>query len=297
MPRAIKLKVLCAATDKAVDVYADENETIADLKRRIDEREGFGHGEHPLCRLRNPRVARSDDGAKLDVLTKALSSTVKHLPADAPERQKQLHAWLSTLDRKLGKGGASSDHAVAAPRQEARVLLDDWDLVRCRLKEGDTLSYGPWCPSQSASLGSDCDEATVAQRTERVGAEQSRIVDVLFSPVLDRRRAAVVDLIVAKDDSQDRAALSELTTTELRKRAEVAGLTKAAVSNAELQASSVEGDQPTASTPTEDASDAIRRLALAQLGYALRVAVSRGFVQDAKDHIANGYAVTPPTIS
>jgi hypothetical protein len=228
------------------------------------------------------------DEPKLDVLTKALGQTVKNLPADAPERQKQLKAWVGTVNSKLGKGAEHPAGTAAVPRSEARVLLDDWDLARCRLKEGDVLSYGPWCPAQSAALKTDGEEAPVAQRMERVGAEQRRLVDELLSPVLEKRRAKVIDLIVARENSPDLTALSKLTTTELHERAKALGVTEEVLSNAELKACSVPADRPTPSVPAEN-SELHRQN---KLGYDLRKAVSRGFAQDAKDHIAAGYVST-----
>lgn len=286
MSGSIRLKVVCVATGKTIDVYADKDDRIADVKRRVNEREGFENGEYPLCRVRNPRGAVPSDAPKLDVLTKALGQTVHNLPADAPERRRQLEAWLGTVDSKLGKGVNHPAGTAAVPRPDARVLLDDWDLARCRLQEGDVLSYGPWCPAQSAALGTDADETTMVQRTERVGAEQRRIVDGLLSPVLEGRRTEVIDLIVAKDDSQDRAALSELTATELHERAKLAGVTEEALSDAELKARSVGADRSQASAPAGDENDEVHRQV--KLGYDLRVAVTRGFVQAVKDLIATG---------
>ena len=211
---------------------------------------------------------------------------LQHLPADAPERRRQLEAWLGAVDAKLGKGLDYAAGTAAVPQPEARVLLDDWDLAHSRLQEGDVLSYCPWCPAQSAALGTDAGDSTAAQRMERVGAEQLRIIDGLLSPVLDGRRAEVIDLIIAKDGSQDRAALSELTVTELHERAKMAGVPEEALSKAEVKACSAGANRLKADAPPGDENDEVHQQA--KLGYDLRVAVTRGFVQVVKDLIANG---------
>ena len=288
MSGSIRLTVVCVATGKTIEVYADKDDRIVDVKRRINEREGFENGEYPLCRVRKPRRSVPSDIPKLDVLTKSLGQTVTNLAADSPDRRRQLEAWLGAVDTKLGKGLDYAAGTAAVPQPEARVLLDDWDLARCRLQEGDVLSYGPWCPAQSAALSIDRGDSTMAQRMERTGAEQRQIVDGLLSPVLEERRAEVIDLIIAKDDSQDRAALSELTDTELHERAKLARVTEEALSKVEVKVRSVGTDRLKADAPAGNENDEVHRQA--KLGYDLRVAVTRGFVQAVKDHIANGCA-------
>jgi hypothetical protein len=310
---ALKLAVVLSATGKTVEIYADPTDTIADLKRLINEREGFASGEHPLCRMRPPANDTGPDGGpNLKALTRALGATVKNLPADAPERQKQLEVWLSKVDKRLGRGGASGPDVAAAPRSEARVLLDDWDVARCRLREGEVLSYGPWCPAQTAALGlgGDADSpASAAQRTERAAVEQDRILDGLLAPVLAKRKAAVIDLVLAKDDSQDRAVLDELTAGELAERVialESPSFAALEQDSPERQkqldvwlskldeklkaAAEEEADSTSVSAQPggDGGNDDTHRLA--KLGYDLRVAVSRGFLEAVKQHIADGYA-------
>ena len=210
--RSVKLLVHIA-TGKTLEVYADPHDTVADLKRRIDEREGFAPGVHELCRPTRAQSEAITGGPKLDVQTKSLKLAVEQLPAESEARAQLLDAWLNNIDAKLGKAKAGGSK-VAAPRAEALVLLDEWDVARCRFSEGQPLTYGPWCPSQSGAARSADDGAVPAIRTERVGSEHVRILDALVErknqEALQPEPERAGDLLSKDEDASQRAMVAKL---------------------------------------------------------------------------------------
>ena len=210
--RSVKLLVH-VATGKTLEVYADRRDTVADLKRRIDEREGFAPGAHELCRPTRAQTEAITGGPKLDVQTKSLKLAVDQLPAESEARAQLLDAWLSNIDAKVGKA-KSGGSKVAAPRAEALVLLDDWDVARCRFREGEPLTYGPWCPSQSGAARSADDGAAPAIRTERVGSEHERILDALVErknqEALQPEPEPAGHVLSKEEDASHRAMVAKL---------------------------------------------------------------------------------------
>jgi hypothetical protein len=210
--RSIKLLVH-VATGKTVEIYANRHDTVADLKRRIDEREGFAPGDHELCRPARAHNETPTGGPKLDVQTKSLKLAVEQLPAESDARAQLLDAWLSNIDAKVGKAKAGGSK-VAAPRAEALVLSDDWDVVRCRFREGEPLTYGPWCPGQSSAERSADDGAVPAMRTERLGSEHVRIINALVEKrhqeALQPEPETVAQVLHKDEDASQRAMVAKL---------------------------------------------------------------------------------------
>ena len=273
-------------TGQVIEVFGDRTGSVAELKRKIDEREGFAPSQHPLSLRTGPAAGAAADGPRLDAATQSLDAALANLPPESEERQRQLAQWAATLDAKLGKGEpAEEEVAVAGPRPGARLLPDDWDLARCGLREGDFLQYGPWCGASVAD--------GAMQRTQRLTGEQRRILEAQMAPL----RAALIALIVRRESPEDaeglRKQLETKTASALKERAAAAGATEEQLQAAARgEAPSEEPEpEPEDDDDVEIEDDAMQRALMDKLGEQLREAVTRGFVDQAKRALDDGAPV------